>query len=481
MSIKTKLRIVALAPLLMALVVGMVTLFAREAMLKAQQHGRTAERLIQSMNDLHSLVGLYLLHHEERPREQFLAEHNAATRLLATAGFSDTEQQQLLDNLRENTGTIKEIFLRMIATYERRQSNPDAQGLGWDEERLAGQLMVRSRQAMADGLHLETLVKDGIAATQARINLLILLLILIVTLPLTFLLFRMTARISRSISTLQRGTEVLGVGNLAHRVRLGGEDELAGLSRAFDRMTENLQAVTVSKNELEREVEERKRAEASLQTSLREREVLLKEIHHRVKNNMQVISSLVSFQSDAIDDPAVRSVFDDLRGQVRTMALVHEKLYQSESLARIDFAEYARGLSGYLERMYGSAASNVRVTFDVDPVLLSVETAVPCGLILNELASNAFKHAFRDGRSGEISISLHSNADGRVCLGVGDNGIGLPADMNWRELPSLGLQIVQMLAGQLQGQLDVCTDNGTAFCLTFSPPALKQEKDRAYA
>ena len=128
----------------------------------------------------------------------------------------------------------------------------------------------------------------------------------------------------------------------------------------------------------------RKRAEEALQASLREKDVLLKEIHHRVKNNMQVISSLVSLQADTLDNPALCGLFNDLRDQVRTMALVHEKLYQSESLASVDFAEYTHSLLNYLWRAYGDAAANVRLTLDVQPVTLSVETAVPCGLILNE-------------------------------------------------------------------------------------------------
>jgi len=146
--------------------------------------------------------------------------------------------------------------------------------------------------------------------------------------------------------------------------------------------------------ELRREVEERKHAEDLLRASLREKEVLLKEIHHRVKNNMQVISSLVSLQADGFQDAALREMLQDVRDRVRSMALVHEKLYQSENLAQVDFAEYARSLLNYLWRVHGEAAGRVRLSLALQPVPLSVETAVPCGLILNELAGNALKHAF---------------------------------------------------------------------------------------
>ncbi len=215
------------------------------------------------------------------------------------------------------------------------------------------------------------------------------------------------------------------------------------------------------------DITERKQAEEALQSSLREKEILLKEIHHRVKNNMQVISSLVSLQADTLDNPALCSLFNDLRDQVRTMALVHEKLYQSESLACVDFAEYARSLLNYLWRAHGETATNVRLTLDVQPVSLSVDMAVPCGLILNELASNALKHAFRDRTGGEITVLLQADQAGRICLRVSDNGIGLPAGLDWQQSPSLGLRLVQMLAGQLRGTLDVHTEGGTAITLTF--------------
>ena len=151
------------------------------------------------------------------------------------------------------------------------------------------------------------------------------------------------------------------------------------------------------------DITERKQAEKALQASLHEKEVLLKEIHHRVKNNMQVISSLVSLQADTLDNPALQPLFNDLRDRVRTMALVHEKLYQSESLANMDFAEYTRSLLNYLWRAHGDATANVRLTLDVQPVSLSMEQAVPCGLLLNELVTNALKHAFRDRDDGELT------------------------------------------------------------------------------
>lgn len=215
------------------------------------------------------------------------------------------------------------------------------------------------------------------------------------------------------------------------------------------------------------DVTEREEAEMALQASLHEKEALLKEIHHRVKNNMQVISSLVSLQAGTLDNPALRAQFDDLRDRVRSMALVHERLYQTEGLASVDFAEYTRNLLGYLWRAHGDAAAHVRLVQELQPVLLSVETAVPCGLILNELVTNALKHAFRNREEGTITVRLHTGADGEVCLCIGDNGVGLPAGLDWRHTPSLGLHLVQVLATQLDGAVEVRSDVGAEFQLTF--------------
>lgn len=210
-----------------------------------------------------------------------------------------------------------------------------------------------------------------------------------------------------------------------------------------------------------RESEERIRA------SLAEKEVLLKEIHHRVKNNMQVIASLVSLQANDSDDPSMRAVLREVSHRVRSMALVHEKLYQSENLARVEFARYTESLLHYLWRAHGRAASAIELALDLEPVSLSVTTAVPCGLILNELVSNALKHAFSGRGGGVVRVSLRGDAQGQLRLSVRDNGTGLPAGFNWREARTLGLRLVQMLAGQLHATVEVSSDEGTEFAVTI--------------
>ena len=210
-----------------------------------------------------------------------------------------------------------------------------------------------------------------------------------------------------------------------------------------------------------------KQAEERLKSSLREKEVLLKEIHHRVKNNLQVIASLVDLQAEGMREPGLLDSFADIRDRVRSMALIHEKLYQSESLARVDFADYLRSLLGYLSRSQGKAKSGIELKTELEPVGLSVEKAVPCGLIVNELVSNAYKHAFQGRVKGEIRIGLGVDTNGRVWLRVGDNGVGLPAGMDWRRSRSLGLRLIQLLTGQLHASVEVRTECGTEFHISF--------------
>ncbi len=228
------------------------------------------------------------------------------------------------------------------------------------------------------------------------------------------------------------------------------------------------------RDHLERLVEERtaelRESEDRLRKSLGEKEVLLKEVHHRVKNNMQVISSLVALQANAMQEEAMRAALQDVTHRVRSMAMVHEKLYQSADLARVQFDEYARSLLNYLWRAHGCEASGIRLALDLEPVSLSVDAAVPCGLILNELATNALKHAFGGRADGVVTLSLRGAAEGQVSLCVRDNGVGLPAGLDWMQANTLGLRLVQMLTAQLDAAVEASSLGGTEFTITFERP-----------
>jgi two-component sensor histidine kinase len=182
--------------------------------------------------------------------------------------------------------------------------------------------------------------------------------------------------------------------------------------------------------------------------------MLLKEIHHRVKNNLMVISSLLSLQSRYIKDEASKNIFKESQNRARSMALIHELLYQSTDLKRIDFGKYIRNLANELFRMYVSDRSLIKMNMNVEEVMVDINTAIPLGLIVNELVSNSMKHAFPNGRTGEIYIEFKSE-DGNYTMVVADNGFGFPEDYELENTNTLGLRIVNSLTEQIEGKITV--------------------------
>jgi len=218
-----------------------------------------------------------------------------------------------------------------------------------------------------------------------------------------------------------------------------------------------------------RDISERKRAEARTLAALREKEVLLREIHHRVKNNMQVISSLLRLQSSRFSDAAVREAFQESQGRIKSMALVHEKLYGTKDLTRIDFADYVKSLTSSIFA-FNQESERIALRLDLEKTFLDINAAVPCGLIVNELVLNAFKHAFPNNRPGKITVELRENENDMIRLTVRDDGIGLAEGIKPEQSESLGFQIISLLAGQLEGHLDVRREYGTSVSLFFKAP-----------
>jgi PAS domain S-box-containing protein len=205
------------------------------------------------------------------------------------------------------------------------------------------------------------------------------------------------------------------------------------------------------------DVTARRRAEEQIRISLQEKELLLKEVHHRVKNNLHIISNLLDLQSDQIQDAQLMEIFVDSQNRIQAMALIHEQLYQAKDFGRVEFGDYIHRLVNNLSFFYGDRVQSIHPVIEAEPIRINLETAISCGLLLNELVTNAFKHAFPDGRKGEVRIQLYQAAE-QLQLKVCDNGIGIPPDLDWRNAKSLGLKLVQILAKQLRASL------------TFEPP-----------
>ncbi len=323
----------------------------------------------------------------------------------------------------------------------------------------------------------------------------------------------LSKRITKPIIDLRDATRKISKGNLEVKIESKSKDEIGQLSRAFDRMTINLKRsrnlleeysanlmkkvkertaeldkkvkeserqmvatlnlaedLEATSIDLKEEVAERKQAEEKIQAQLREKEILLKEVHHRVKNNLQVISSLLKLQSQNIEDKQFLDMFKESQNRVKSMALVHEKLYQSRDLARIDFAEYIKSLANSLYRSHGADSNKIAFKIEVENVSLGINQAIPCGLIINELVSNSLKYAFPRGwqGKGEIRISVRLTAGGEIELLVSDSGVGVPKDLDFRKTESLGLHLVSILAeDQLQGKITLDRKMGTKFQIKF--------------
>jgi two-component sensor histidine kinase len=208
---------------------------------------------------------------------------------------------------------------------------------------------------------------------------------------------------------------------------------------------------------------------AKLRASEERKEALLREVHHRVKNNLAVICSLFYLQSTHTKDEQTAQTFFDMENRVHSMALVHESLYRSENLAQINFAEYAQALAKDILSSHDNPNAPVNLKSELDPVIMSADLAVPCGLILNELISNAFKHGFPDGAGGEIKVTLRSEPKGRCTLSVQDSGVGIPTDIDLSTNKSLGLRLVRSLTQQIQGAFElVRITPGTSANLQFT-------------
>jgi two-component sensor histidine kinase/PAS domain-containing protein len=215
------------------------------------------------------------------------------------------------------------------------------------------------------------------------------------------------------------------------------------------------------------DITERKRGEDAIRASLQEKTVLLKEVHHRVKNNLQTVTSLLNLQAVRTKNSTALDTLQETGNRVRSMALLHETLYRSEALGRVSFGGYIENICGHLFRSYGPKAAKVKLELHLEEVAVDLDQAVSCGLIINELVSNALKHAFPDGRAGKIVVELQKTPDKQIVLKVADDGVGIPPGADIHQTGTLGHQLVFMLAEKLRGAVEVIREHGAAFRISF--------------
>jgi len=216
-----------------------------------------------------------------------------------------------------------------------------------------------------------------------------------------------------------------------------------------------------------RDVTNRKEAETNLKQALIQKDILLQEIHHRVKNNMHMINSLLTLQSRYVKDRLSLEIFRETKDRIRSLALIHERLHQSEDMGRVEFGDYIKGLTDHLFRSHFLDLKDIKLKVDIKEVYLDINTAIPCGLLVNELVSNSLKHAFPIRNRGEIKLALQRKNNEKYLMSVSDDGVGLPKDLDFRKTDSLGLQLVNMLVQQLGGEIQLIQKNGTHFKITF--------------
>ncbi|MGZ7068152.1 MAG: histidine kinase dimerization/phosphoacceptor domain -containing protein, partial [Methanobacterium sp.] len=216
------------------------------------------------------------------------------------------------------------------------------------------------------------------------------------------------------------------------------------------------------------DITEHKKAEDKVKASLREKEVLLREIHHRVKNNLQIISTLLELQSDEIDDEKIVENYRESQNRIQSIALIHERMYQSEDLSNIDLSSYITTLISDLFDSYGAISDHIKTEITVPKMVFSIETSIPLGLVINEIISNSLKYAFKGVDNPKISVLLKSLGENKYKLDISDNGIGFPENIDYKNTSSLGLQLVNALVDQIEGEIKLVEGKGTHFEITFN-------------
>ena len=472
MKVKSKLQINTIISFSIIFLIILMILLIHQQEGKELSKGELASEIVKGTFELSILTNDLLLHNEERAQEQWELKYNSLNKLLTETEFESRETQDALDNIQKHFEKIKFAFNKLVDIKQKRHVlSHDQIVISQElEERVIIQMSINSQSMVTHAYELENASMRVVKISMRREGLLTLSFFVVIVISVGVALFFFNKQIVKPIEKLQKGIHAVAGGNLDHKVGMLSNDEIGQLSADFDLMTEKLKTITVSKDKMAKEITMRKKAEKITKTSLKEKEVLLKEIHHRVKNNMQIMASLLRLQSEGIKDKHLLDLFNEGRNRIKSMALIHEDLYQGKDLASIDFDQYTRTLTARLTKSLGADPNRIITSVNIDNVFLGVDKAIPCGLIINELFTNSLKYAFPldkfKDKKGQICIDCHSNSAEHTLV-FSDNGVGLPEDIDFQKAETLGLELVRALAEQLKGTIELNKNNGTEFKITF--------------
>ena len=447
---------------------GVVSVLVTAALFQVTHRSAAATRAqTETQNVARDVAGLLALTLEmttfgsERPAVQWKSRYTQLQSTLDRAAKLDLPAAASLKDLRENIEELPELFSKL------EQISPsDDSALGQRRKQFLIERLVTELQEVVEARHRwaaevgRIQERDQGIFTGLVLGAPAVLLVLLLALALVVVM-----RVLRPLDRLQTTVNAIREGDLGVRCDTGLRDELGDTARAVDSMTVALQT---QGSELLNSNLALSSEQKAMEESLHQKEVLLKEVHHRVKNNLQVISSLLQLQAGFIENTEVRKVFEESQGRIRSMALVHEKLYQTKDLAHINFGEYLLDLTSGLAGSHGSSA-RVKIDVKASSVQLDVDRAIPCGLVVNELISNCFKHGFPGGRAGHITVELSGGGDAPIELMVRDDGVGWPAEFDPSKSTSLGMRLVHILAKQLRAKLHLQNQEGARCTLTLEP------------
>jgi two-component sensor histidine kinase len=417
----------------------------------------------------------------ERAEKQWQAQYADLTRILGAIPRLDRQTQSLKARVLENHAALGMLFVRLS------DAGPDKERDS-DRQIIQEQLDVRTASMVSDILALNDVAVAYINTEKRWMDLVLAVSVTFLAGVIVGLLLIFYRRIVRPIIKLDEAARQLSSGKFDVSIFISGSDEITSLGNSFDRMRialrNRLTDLDVSNATIKIEVNERKLANDLLEKSLNkiqialvEKDLLLGEIHHRVKNNLQIVQSLLNLQAGQIADPVVKSMLMDSQNRIQSMAVIHRTLYQSHDFASVDFGRFLNALIPPLLSTYGVDERRIKLKIDAGSVFIPINSAIPCGLIVNELITNALKHAFPNSQQGEISITLKRLDDHQIILEISDNGVGIPSDLDMAHVDTLGLQLVRLLSRQLQGDLSINRANPTRFSLQWNCKEGDQSSD----